>query len=46
VATGNGHDPAGFKYLPKAIRQKLSDQLKRREVPDFLDVPIETVAVS
>jgi hypothetical protein len=43
VATGNGHDPSGFKYLPKGLRDKLGDQLKRREVPDFLDRPIETV---
>jgi glycosyltransferase involved in cell wall biosynthesis len=43
VTTGNGHDPAGFKYLPKGLRDKLSDQLKRRQVPDFLDVQVETV---
>src|SRR6185295_774360 len=43
VATGNGHDPAALKYLPKGLRNRLGDQLKRREVPGFLDVPIDTV---
>ena len=43
VATGNGHDPAAFKLLPRGIRKKLNGQLKRREVPAFLNVPIETV---
>lgn len=43
VATGNGNEPTGFRYLPQAVRSKLNDQLKRRQVPDFLRVPIETV---
>jgi glycosyltransferase involved in cell wall biosynthesis len=43
VATGDGYEPAAFKLLPRTLRDKLEPQLKRREVPEFLDVPVETV---
>jgi len=43
VATGEGYGLAAFKLLPRALRDKVEVQLKRREVPEFLDVPIDTV---
>jgi glycosyltransferase involved in cell wall biosynthesis len=43
VATGDGRAPAAFKLLPGTLREKLDDQLRRREIPEFLDVPVETV---
>src|SRR5262245_56521859 len=46
VATGDGYGPAAFKFLPRTLRDKLAGQLKRREVPGFLEVPVETVQLS
>ncbi len=46
VATGDGYAPAAFKFLPRTLRDKLEEQLKRREVPEFLEAPVETVQFS
>jgi len=42
VAVGNDSDPVVFSYLPDRLRTKLQSQFKRREVPAFLNVPVET----
>lgn len=43
LAVGKGHQPAFLKYLPPNVSQRLTQQLSKRSVPDFLSVPISTV---